>query len=115
MMTAKKTLGRLIEVEASEESARPRENHEKAGEATLGAADRDRSEGSPIDLRLLPWKDRETEEGFVSRGTSTRDEAPNGKYRTIVSAIAQHLMESRRAEAWMLLESGADEVTIRIE
>ena len=59
-VTAEKALGCLIEIEAREECARPREHHEKAREAAFGASNRDGSEGGPVDLGLLAGQNRES-------------------------------------------------------
>ena len=61
---AQEALGRLVEVEAGEQRARPREHHEEAREAALRAADLDGAEGRPVDLRLLASKHTEPQEGL---------------------------------------------------
>ena len=99
-VTPEEALGGLVEVEAGEERAAPRQRHEKAREGAsgaTGATDRDPPKGRPVHLGLLPRQDRQTEERLVPRGARTRDEAANGKYPAGVAALAQHLQEPRGA------------------
>src|SRR6202453_206800 len=114
-VSPEEALGGLVEVEAGEERAAPRQDHEEAGEGALGATDQDRAERGPVHLGLLSRQDRETEERLVVRGTQARDKATYRKAPAAVATITEHLEEPCCAQARMPLNRRADEVAIGIE
>ena len=114
-VAAQEALGGLVEIEAGEERARPRQDHEKAGQCAPGMSDHDGAEAGPVDLCLLAGQDRQSQERLVLGGTGPRDEATDGKDRALVAAIAKHLVQPRRTQMGMLLEGDEDEVAVRVE
>ena len=114
-VATEEALGGLVEVEAGEEGAAPRQHHEEARQSALGATYHDRAEGRPVDLGLLTRQDRQTQERLVLRGPDARDEATHGEHRPRIPPIAEHLVQACGSQTGVLLERQVDEAAEGVE
>jgi len=73
------------------------------------------SKVSPIDLRLLTGKQLELQEWFAELRTQAGNGAPQLHDATAVAAVANHLVDARGAQAWMVIESVANELDVGID
>ena len=108
-------LGGLVEVEAGEECATPRQHHQEAGEGTSGATDHDPAERRPVHLGLLARQDRQSEERLMRCRAYASDEATYREDPAGVSALTQHLEEPRGTQTGIPLDRREDKVAIGIE
>lgn len=114
-MAAQEILHRLIEKELQIQRPRPGQGDHKAGELAPGPADPDGAKVRPVHLGLLGGKNLQSEEGLVGVRAQPGDDAPQLLDTAGVATIADHLVDARGAQAWMLLQHLAHKRQIRID
>ena len=113
-VAAQEVLHGLIEEELQKQSSGIRQRHHEAGQGSLGAAHHHVPEVSPIDLPLLARKRLELQEWFAALRTQTGNGTPQLHHAAAISAVANHLVDARGAQARMLIESLANELDVGI-
>src|SRR5437764_4037635 len=114
-VAAEEILHGLIEEELQIQSSGIRQRHHEAGQGSLGAAHHHVPKVSPIDLRLLAGKRLELQERFAALRTQAGNGTPQLHYAAAVAAVANHLVDARGGQAWMLIESVANELDVGID
>ena len=114
-VAAQEVLHGLIEEELQKQGSRIRQRHYEAGQGTLGAAHRHVAEVRPIDLRLLARKHLELQEGLAALWTQAGNHSAQLHDAAAVAAIANHRVEARGTQAWMLFQSVANKLGVGID
>ena len=114
-VAAQEILHGLIEEELQIQSSRIRQRHHEAGQGSFGAAHHHVPKVSPINLRLLAGKRFELQERFAALRTQAGNGAPQLHHAAAVTAVANHLVDARGAQARMLIEDVANELEVGID
>jgi len=115
-VAAQEALERLVQGKAGVDGARPGQHEHEARQHPPAAADRERAEVPPVDLPLLAGQGLQTQVGFRARGRPDRaDPAPHLDGGAGETALTDHDVETRGAQAQVLLQRGDQEGLIGIE
>jgi hypothetical protein len=102
--------------EPKEDRARVGEDHDEADEGPLRLADADRTEVPPVHLGLITGEGPQPQVGLPGR---RRPVAPydgaKGVRPPLVSALADHVVEARCGQPWILLERLDDERDVGVD
>src|ERR1039458_2054013 len=89
-----------VKAEFTPHGAGPRQDHDKQPQGATATRHRDGTDMRPVDLSLLADERVEAQEGFaVWRWAHHRNEATQGALTPTKAAVADHVQNSRRAQA----------------
>ena len=109
-------LERLVEGEQRGQRARVAEDHDESGDGACALSDADLAERAPVDLRGLGRQgDHPTVDGVAGLGPQALHETAELNDRTGIAALADHLVDPRRAQARVLRQGVADERQVGVE
>ena len=109
-------LERLVEGEERSDGARVAEDHDESGDGAGALSDADLAERAPVDLRGLGRQgDHPAVDGAAGLGPQALHEFADGEDRAGIAALAEHLVDPRGAQPWVLRQRVADERQVRVE